>query len=89
VSPPDAPHSLAARRHREATLALEQQRRRTLASAVALLVTLAIWAVSLALHERFGALALASHPRALAPLLALALVGAFPAGMLVRRWMLA
>lgn len=84
--PPARPSAME--RHREAMRALEQQRRHTLATAIALLVTLGIWSAALALHDRFGEALHAHHPRLLASLLLAALLGAFPAGMLVRWWMI-
>ena len=60
------------------------QRRRTLASALALLVTLLVWAVALGLHQRFGP---SMPPRVMSLLLMTALIGGFPAGLLVR-WLI-
>lgn len=88
MAPTEAPRPSAVQRYREASRALDQQRRSTLASAVALLVTFLIWSAALAFHGRYGVAVMGSHPRLLAALMAFALIGAFPTGMLVRRWML-
>lgn len=89
MAPTEAPRPSAVQRYREASRALDQQRRSTLASAVALLVTFAVWGAALALHHRLSDEFQSAHPRLIVSLLSFALIGAFPIGMLIRRWMLA
>ncbi len=72
------------RRLRDAVRALDDQRRRTLASLLGLLVTLLVWSLAMGLHHRFGS---SLSPRVMSLILASALVGAFPAGLVVR-WLI-
>lgn len=85
-APDPAPSSSARQRLFQALRGLDDQRRRTFASALSVLVTLLIWSLALAIHQRFGS---SMSPRALSVMLMVALVGAFPAGLLVRRLLLA
>ena len=85
-SAPESSSSSPRKRLFQALRGLDDQRRRTFASTLSVLVTLLIWSIALAIHQRYGA---SMSPRALSMMLLAALIGAFPAGLLVRRLLLA
>lgn len=85
-SAPESSPSSPRRRLFQALRGLDEQRRRTFASTLSVLVTLLIWSIALAIHQRYGE---SMSPRVQSMVLMTALVGAFPAGLLVRRLLLA